>query len=108
MRKSKEDMAKRFGLWRLGVLVGGMLLVLLLLVGGVIVWRLFKAEKASDLARQVQVIADVPLSGEASRFDYQSLDQQKGLLFIAHLGASTVSVFDTRAHKVVADIAGIA
>jgi YVTN family beta-propeller protein len=106
MRKGKED-RKRFELQRRGVLVGGTLLVLLLLVGSVVVWRLFKAEMPSDLARQVQVIADIPLSGGASRFDYQSLDQQKGLLFIAHLGASTVSVFDTRTRKVVADIPAI-
>src|SRR6266487_31902 len=107
MRKSQEDMTKRFGLWRPGVLVVGTLVALLLLVGSVVVWRLFKDERASDLARQVQVIADIPLGGGASRFDYQSLDAQRGLLFIAHLGASTVSVFDTRTRKVVADIPAI-
>jgi YVTN family beta-propeller protein len=108
MRKRKEDMMKRFRLRRPGVLVAGTLVILLLLVGSIIGWRLFKAETAADLAKQVRVIADIPLSGGVSRFDYQSLDQQRGLLFIAHLGASTVSVFDTRAGRVVTDIPAIA
>jgi YVTN family beta-propeller protein len=108
MRKRKEDMMKRFRRRRPGVLVAGALVILLLLVGSVIGWRLFKAQTPADLAKQVRVIADIPLSGGVSRFDYQSLDQQRGLLFIAHLGASTVSVFDTRTRTVVADIPAIA
>jgi len=108
MRKGTKDRAKRFGLVRPVVLVAGTLVLLLLLLGSVVGWRLFKAETASDLTRQVRVIADIPLSGGTSRFDYQSLDQQRGLLFIAHLGASTVSVFDTRAGRIVTDIPGIA
>lgn len=50
---------------------------------------------------------DLPLSGRSTRWDYASLDQQTGLLFLAHLGDSVVTVFDTRALRVVADIAGI-
>lgn len=107
MRKGKED-RKRFGQRLRGVLVAGTLLVLLLLAGSVVVWRLFKAQMPSDLARPVQVIADIPLAGGASRFDYQSLDQPRGLLFIAHLGAGLVSVFDIRTDKIVTDIPGIA
>ncbi len=70
MRKGTKDRAKRFGLVRPVVLVAGTLVVLLLLVGSVVGWRLFKAETASDLTRQVRVIADIPLSGGTSRFDY--------------------------------------
>jgi len=101
-------MAKRLGLARPGMLVGSTLFVLFLLVGSVIVWRTLRAEPAKDLVGQVQVIANIPLGGGASRFDYQSLDRYSGRLFIAHLGASIVSVFDTKTRKVVADIAGIA
>lgn len=108
MRKGKEDMAKRSGLTRSRVIVGSALLVLLLLVGSIIVWLTLRAKPTQGDGGHIQVIADIPLSGGTSRFDYQSLDPQTGLLFIAHLGASTVSVFDTRAHKVVADIAGVA
>ncbi|HEX5539037.1 MAG TPA: hypothetical protein VFX01_04535, partial [Methylophilaceae bacterium] len=31
-------------------------------------------------------VRDVPLPGSSTRMDYQSLDPQSGLLFIAHLG----------------------
>jgi YVTN family beta-propeller protein len=49
-------------------------------------------------------IAEIPLPDGASRFDYQSIDPTRGLLFIAHLGASRVLAFDLQAQKVVADI----
>src|SRR5437879_13826114 len=40
--------------------------------------------------------------------DYQILDPKSHLLFISHLGASLVSVFNTTSNKIVADIPGIA
>jgi YVTN family beta-propeller protein len=55
----------------------------------------------------LQTVADIPLHGHATRFDYQSYDEGRHLLFIAHLGDSSVTVFDTRTRKVVADIAGV-
>jgi DNA-binding beta-propeller fold protein YncE len=55
----------------------------------------------------VQVVADVPLPGSASRFDYQSFDEATGRLFIAHMGADQVIVFDTRAEQVIGTIDGI-
>jgi hypothetical protein len=39
------------------------------------------------------VVADVPLPGDTSRFDYESYDPVRHLLFIAHLGQSEVLVF---------------
>jgi len=54
-----------------------------------------------------RVIRDVPLNGGTSRFDYQSLDQQAHRLYIAHLGAGLVTVFDTETGAVVGDIAGV-
>jgi DNA-binding beta-propeller fold protein YncE len=56
------------------------------------------------LPSPVQTVADVPLPGSASRLDYQSLDPQRRLLFISHLGAGTVIVFDIAAQKVVTEI----
>jgi YVTN family beta-propeller protein len=65
---------------------------------------------AAPAARQgsplVQV-ADVPLGGNTTRLDYESLDPTRRLLFIAHLGDSAVIVFDTEAQRVVARIPGI-
>ncbi|WP_373321201.1 YncE family protein [Paraburkholderia flagellata] len=52
-------------------------------------------------------VEDVPLPGRASRFDYESYDPGRHLLFIAHLGDSEVVVFDTVASRVVARIPGI-
>jgi DNA-binding beta-propeller fold protein YncE len=52
-------------------------------------------------------VEDLPLPGRASRFDYESYDPVRHLLFIAHLGDSEVVVFDTVASRVVARIPGI-
>ena len=52
-------------------------------------------------------IADIPLPGRTTRWDYASLDESSGLLFLAHLGDSVVTVFDTKAQRVVSDIPGI-
>ena len=49
-------------------------------------------------------VADVPLPGNATRWDYASLDAQRHHLFLAHLGDSAVVVFDTSQRKVVATI----
>jgi len=53
-------------------------------------------------------IADLPLPGRASRFDYETYDPGRHLLFIAHLGDSEVVVFDTLASRVVGRISGVA
>src|SRR5215472_13275075 len=37
------------------------------------------------------VVARIPLPGGNSRFDYASLDSGRGLLFVAHLGASQIA-----------------
>jgi YVTN family beta-propeller protein len=55
----------------------------------------------------LKTVADVPLPGNPTRWDYASLDPGRHLLFLAHLGDSTVVVFDTRSDKVVASIPDI-
>src|SRR2546422_296208 len=42
----------------------------------------------------LRVVADVPLPGSASRFDYQSLEPASGRLFVSHMGAGRLVVFD--------------
>jgi YVTN family beta-propeller protein len=49
-------------------------------------------------------IVDVPLTGNATRLDYQSLDASGGRLYIAHLGDDMMTVFDTKTQKVVGDV----
>jgi DNA-binding beta-propeller fold protein YncE len=51
-------------------------------------------------------IADVPLPGPAVRFDYQSLDASHGRLYIAHMNADQLVVFDTKKREVVANLDG--
>lgn len=53
-------------------------------------------------------VAQLSLPGDSSRFDYESLDPQRGLLFIAHLGASQLIEVDVRARRVTRTIASIA
>ena len=52
-------------------------------------------------------VADVPLTGGSSRFDYQSLDAGRNRLYIAHLGAGSIVVFDVRRRRVVTTIGDV-
>src|SRR5437588_6072229 len=52
-------------------------------------------------------LRDVPLTGGTSRFDYQSMDSERGRLYIAHLGADLMTVFDTNSQSVVGDVSGL-
>ena len=51
-------------------------------------------------------VADVPMPGPAVRFDYQSMDVDHGRLYISHMNADQLVVFDTAARKVVANLDG--
>lgn len=51
-------------------------------------------------------VADIPLPGKAVRFDYQSLDPVNGRLYIAHMNADQLVVFDTKKREVVANLDG--
>jgi len=54
------------------------------------------------------IVRDIPLPGNATRFDYQSIDSARNLLFIAHLGDSEVVVFNIARRRVVVTIPNIA
>jgi len=51
-------------------------------------------------------VADVPLPGPAVRFDYQSVDTARHRLYVAHMNAGTLLVYDLRGDSVVADLPG--
>src|SRR5213083_3048585 len=61
---------------------------------------------ASRADPPLRVITDVPLPGRASRFDYQSLESAPGRLFISHMGAGQLVVFDVRAGNVIGNLDG--
>lgn len=52
----------------------------------------------------LRTLRDVPLSGGATRFDYQSFDPNTGRLYIAHLGDGAMVVFDTNKETLVGDV----
>ena len=56
----------------------------------------------------LQTIADIPLPGGTTRFDYQSLDPLTHRLFVAHLGAGMVTVVDVQSKRVVANVTDVA
>jgi DNA-binding beta-propeller fold protein YncE len=55
----------------------------------------------------LQQLADLALPGNPTRLDYQSLDPQRHLLFVAHLGDSEVVVVDTKAKRVVGTVQNV-
>jgi DNA-binding beta-propeller fold protein YncE len=61
----------------------------------------------STVALPLHKVGELVLPGDSSRFDYASLDPDRGLLFIAHLGASQVIEVDVHASQVVRVIGGI-
>lgn len=74
----------------------------------VITFAICGAEASSaDATLPLKQLGDVPLSGNATRLDYQSLDPRRRLLFIAHLGDSQVIVVNTDTRKVVATIPNV-
>lgn len=68
--------------------------------------RLLGQSPAGSAQSPLRIVADVPLPGGAVRFDYQSFDRANGRLYIAHMNADHLVVFDTRRRKVVADLDG--
>ena len=56
----------------------------------------------------LRLVADVPMPGAAVRFDYQSFDPGSGRLYISHMNADQLVVFDTRTRQVVAHLDGFA
>src|SRR5207244_11437203 len=61
---------------------------------------------ASTTQAPLRAVTDVPLPGSASRFDYQSLEPTSGRLFISHMGAGQLVVFDVHAGKVIGNLDG--
>jgi YVTN family beta-propeller protein len=51
-------------------------------------------------------VADIPLPGRATRFDYQSFDPKTRMLYFAHMGDGELVAFNTQTRKVVAHLPG--
>jgi DNA-binding beta-propeller fold protein YncE len=59
------------------------------------------AQDAQSGAGTLKKVADIPMPGPAVRFDYQSLDPLGSRLYIAHMNADQLVVFDTSKRQVV-------
>lgn len=94
---------KKRGRKRLLIILS-ILVVAVLIAGGVGAF-VYRAIKHAPLA--LQTVVDVPLSGGTTRFDYQNIDPQTGLLFISRAGDNSVVIFDTKTNKVVGEVHGI-
>ena len=82
-----------------GLLTKALALIILLLVAAV-----FIVCTGTTAKLPLRALNDVPLTGRATRLDYQSFDPQSGRLYIAHLGDDMLTVFDVKAGKVVGDV----
>ena len=62
--------------------------------------------RVKPAARRFNSWRSSPLPGGPGRFDYQSLDQSDGRLYIAQMGAGRLLVFDTRTNRVISSLPG--
>jgi DNA-binding beta-propeller fold protein YncE len=63
------------------------------------------AGHAASQSLPLSLVANVPLPGPSSRFDYTSLDATTNRLYVAHMDAGQLLVFDLRRRRVVRTIA---
>ncbi|WP_265561181.1 YncE family protein [Streptomyces hygroscopicus] len=98
-------MPRRLSPRALLALAAGVLIALAAAVTGVLLTR--GGNQPSKVALPLRPVKEIALPGDSSRFDYASLDASRGLLFIAHLGASQVIEVDVRAGRVVRTIDGL-
>ena len=52
----------------------------------------------------LRLVQDYPLPGPANRFDYQSVDPASSRLYVSHMNAGRLVVFDLKASKVVGEV----
>lgn len=102
MEKQEEKRSKPKGL---ALIFGALLLIL----AGVIAFVLTRPSPqlpTNEIEKTfgLRHIADIPLAGGLTRFDYQSVDETRGQLYIAHLGSSLLTVFDLKNQKVLTNI----
>jgi DNA-binding beta-propeller fold protein YncE len=67
-------------------------------------WRSPSIPARSIPTPGLRTVADIPLPGPASRFDYQSVDPAAGRLYISHMNAGRLVVFDLDSGRVVREV----
>ncbi len=51
-------------------------------------------------------VSALPLPDSPTRFDYQSIDQSTGRLYLSHMGAGKLIIFDTKTNQILANLTG--
>lgn len=69
-------------------------------------WSASAVAVAGAARGPLRVLRDIPLPGPANRFDYQSIDAAKRRLFLSHMDAGRVVVFDLDSSRLVAEVTG--
>lgn len=54
----------------------------------------------------LEKVSAVDLPGSPTRFDYQSIDPKSGRLYLSHMGAGKLVVFDTKTNQILANLTG--
>ncbi len=68
-------------------------------------WRAPMPKAAGDApSAPLRLVLELPLPGPANRFDYQNLDPQSGRLYMNHMNAGRLVVFDVNAAKIVTEV----
>lgn len=71
-------------------------------------WRATPTAAPSGAPRRaLRTVADIPLPGPANRFDYQSVDDAARRLYVSHMNAGRLVVFDLAASTVIAEVPGL-
>lgn len=68
---------------------------------------LLLALRPAEAPLPLTAVADLPLPGQASRFDYQAVDAGSRRLYIAHLGDSALLAFDLDRQRVLHETPGL-
>jgi DNA-binding beta-propeller fold protein YncE len=63
-------------------------------------------QSSTQTAKVLTKVEDIPMPGPAVRFDYQTFDAASGRLYIAHMNADQIVIFDTSKRRVVANLDG--
>jgi DNA-binding beta-propeller fold protein YncE len=77
-----------------------------LITGVFVVSAVSYAQAVKSGTEILKKVADIPMPGPAVRFDYQTFDPSSGRLYIAHMNADQLVVFDTLKRQVVANLDG--
>jgi YVTN family beta-propeller protein len=96
------NVTMRYGLMR-KALIGSCVAAVIVAAASAFVWT---TVGASGPPLPLQTLLDVPLVGGTGRLDYESLDDLHDRLYISHLGADSVIVFDTARNRVITSIGG--